>query len=100
MYYIYAQSRSDHPRGFTGTLLRSEIRTRGGHDNRTLVTLIDMTEACRALKLPATCLELAAKHKLVPHYLIDGQLLFEPAELSRWVHIHHIDEFTAIREIG
>jgi len=62
--------------------------------------LIDLAEACRQLKLPATCLELAAKHKLVPHYLIDGQLLFEPAELNRWVHIHHIDEFTAIREMG
>jgi hypothetical protein len=88
---IYRQSRSDHRRGFTGTLLRSEIRTRAGHDNRTLIRLIDANQAGQQLKLSALSLELGAQHRLIPHYLIQGQLRFEPAELNRWIRQHHIN---------
>ena len=95
MYYIYAQSRSDHRRGFTGTLLRSEIRTRGGHDNRTLIRLIDISKASQLLGLSEMSLELAAKHGLIPHYNIQGQLYFEPAEMNRWIRQHHFDILTA-----
>jgi hypothetical protein len=89
------QSRSDHRRGFTGTLLRSEIRTRGGHDNRTLIRLIHATQASQQLGLSTISLELGAKHGLIPHYVIQGQLHFEPAELNRWIRQHHIDILTA-----
>ncbi len=92
MYCIYGQSRSDHGRGFTGTILRSEIRTRGAHDNRTLVRLISIDQAGQHLGLPAISLELAARNRLVPHYEINGYLLFEPVELNRWVHLHKIEE--------
>jgi hypothetical protein len=95
MHYIYPQSRSDHRRGFTGTLLRSEIRTRGGHDNRTLIRLIDATRASQLLGLSEMSLELAAKQGLIPHYAIQGQLYFEPAELNRWIRQHHFDIFEA-----
>lgn len=92
MYYIYTQSRSDHRRGFTGTLLRAEIRTRSGHDNRTLVRLIDVHQASQRLGLPTISLELATKTGLIAHYLIEGQIRFDPAELTRWVRMHRIDE--------
>ncbi len=88
---IYRRSRSNHPRGFTGTLLRSEIRTRAGHDNRTLIRLIDASQASQQLGLSPTSLELGAQHRLIPHYLIKGQLRFEPAELNRWIRQHHIN---------
>jgi hypothetical protein len=94
MYRIYRQSRSDHPRTFTGTLLRAEIRTRSGHDNRTLIRLIDIQQASQQLRLPTASLQLAAKHGLLPHYTIDGHLRFDPAELTRWVREHRIDEYT------
>ena len=91
MYNIYRQSRSDHRRGFTGTLLRSEIRTRGGHDSRALIRLIPIERASEYLGLPVTTLELVAKNGLVLHYQINGHLLFEPVELDGWVRLHHID---------
>ena len=47
------------------------------------------------LGLPTTTLELVAKNGLVPHYEIDGHLLFEPVELSIWVRLHHVDIFEA-----
>lgn len=92
---IYTQSRSDHRRGFTGTLLRSEIRTRGGHDNRTLVRLIDATLASQLLGISEMAIELAAINGLIPHYTIGGQLRFEPAEMNRWTRQHHFDILTA-----
>jgi hypothetical protein len=95
MHTIFRQSRSDHHRGFTGTLLRSEIRTRGGHDNRTLIRLIDISLASQLLGLSEMSLQLAAKHGLIPHYAIGGQLRFEPAELNRWIRQHHFDILTA-----
>jgi hypothetical protein len=95
MHSIYPQSRSDHRRGFTGTLLRSEIRTRGGHDNRTLIRLIDIALASQLLGLSEMSLELAAKHGFIPHYAIQGQLYFEPAELNSWIRQHHFDILTA-----
>ncbi|MGH2833115.1 MAG: hypothetical protein ACRDK2_10105 [Solirubrobacteraceae bacterium] len=94
MHRIYTQSRSNHRRGFTGTLLRTEIRSRGGHDNRTLVRLIDVNQASQQLGLSTTSLELGAKNSLIPHYFIDGQLRFDPVELGRWVREHHFDVFT------
>lgn len=93
MYRIYTQSRSDHRRGFTGTLLRSEVRTRGGHDNRTLIRLVDINTASECLGLSTASLELGARQSLLPHYEINGHLLFEPVELNRWVRLHRIDEF-------
>ena len=95
MYRIYRQSRSDHPRGFTGTLLRSEMRARGGHDNRTLIRLVGIDTASERLGLSASSLELGARSRLIPHYEIDGHLLFEPAELNRWIYRHRIDGFQA-----
>jgi hypothetical protein len=95
MHSIYPQSRSDHRRGFTGTLLRAEIRTRGGHDNRTLIRLIDIPLASQLLGLSEMSLQLAAKHGLIPHYAIQGYIRFEPAELNRWIRQHHFDILTA-----
>jgi hypothetical protein len=100
MYSIYRQSRSNHRRGFTGTLLRSEFRTRSGHDNRTLIRLIDLDQASQQLQLPVSTLQLAVDEGFIPHYNIHGYLRFDPAELSRWVRTHRIDEFipTATRD--
>lgn len=92
---IYTQSRSDHRRGFTGTLLRSEIRTRTGHDNRPLIRLINVTQASQLLGLSKLSLELGAHNGLIPHYLIGGQLRFEAAELNRWIRRHHFDILTS-----
>lgn len=99
MYYIYAQSRSDHRRGFTGTLLRSEIRTRSGHTPRTLVRLVGLQQASQHLGLPTSTLQLAARNRLIPHYPIDGRLHFDPVDLDRWVRDHRIDEFAPVTEV-
>lgn len=95
MQRIYTQSRSSHRRGFTGTVLRSHVRTRGAHDSRTVIKLIDSAQASKLLGLSKTSLELGAKHLLIPHYLIQGRLRFEPAELNRWVRQHHFDVLTS-----
>lgn len=93
MYRIYTQSRSNHKRGFTGTLLRSEIRSRSGHTPRTLVRLVSLNQASQHLGLPTSTLHFAAKHRLIPHYPFDGRLHFDPVDLDRWVRDHRIDEF-------
>lgn len=40
---VYPQSLERSPTGVPGTLLRSAIRTRAGHENRTVVRLIDVS---------------------------------------------------------
>jgi excisionase family DNA binding protein len=91
MHRIYTQSRSSHRRGLAGTALRSHSRTRGAHDSRTLVTLITVEQASELLGLSSTSIELGAHNGLIPHYYIDGQTRFEPAELDRWIRQHHFD---------
>lgn len=91
----YTQSRSSHPRGFTGTLLRPHARTRGAHDTKTLVKLIDVNEASQRLRLSPTSLELGARNGLIPHYYVLGQTRFEAAELDRWIRQHHFDILTS-----
>jgi hypothetical protein len=80
---LYAQSGSDHRRGFRGTLLRSHARTTARHNSRTLVRLIDVGQASQRLGLSPTSLELGARNGLIPHYYVLGQTRFEPAELDR-----------------
>jgi hypothetical protein len=91
MQRIYTQSRSSHRRGFTGTFVRSSVRTRGAHDTRTLVRLITVEQASERLGFSTTALELGAHNGLVPHYYILGHTRFEPAELDRWIRQHHFD---------
>jgi hypothetical protein len=94
MHTIFRQSRSNHHREFTGTLLRTEIRTRTRHDEKTLIRLIDVSQASRRLGLSEHSLEHGALDGLIPHYDIGGQLRFDPDELSNWAHQHHLNALT------
>ncbi|MGH2833714.1 MAG: helix-turn-helix domain-containing protein, partial [Solirubrobacteraceae bacterium] len=75
-------------------LLRQEIRSRAGHDNRTLIRLINIEQAGQQLQLPVRTIQLAVSEGFIPHYHIQGHLRFDPVDLGRWVRDHRIDEFT------
>jgi excisionase family DNA binding protein len=94
MHTTFRQSRSNHRRGFTGTLLRTEIRTRTRHDDRTLIRLIDTNQASRRLGLSEQSLEQGALDGHLPHYDIGGQIRFDPDELGNWIRQHHLNALT------
>lgn len=89
MHHIYTQSRSDHPKRVRGPFFWSETRRRWCHTPTTLLSLIDIEEASRQIGLSVTSLELGAAHDLIPHHSVEGQLLFDLAELDRWLYQHH-----------
>ena len=91
MFAIYRQSRSNHRRGFTGTLFTSENRRRSCHTASTFLWLIDAEQASRQIGMPISALELGVANNLVPHYFIEGQLLFDPGQLHRWLYRHDIN---------
>jgi hypothetical protein len=99
MHTTFRQSRSNHHRGFTGTLLRSDIRTRTRHDDRTLIRLIDANQASRRLGLSELSLQLGALDGHIPHYNIGGQIRFNPHELANWIHQYHLNALTTDDDI-
>lgn len=60
-----------------------------------MICLIDLNQASEYLGLPTSTLHFAAKHRLIPHYPIDGRLHFDPVDLDQWVRRHGIEEFGA-----
>jgi hypothetical protein len=69
-------------------------RVRGGHDDCSLILLIDVTFASEMLDVAPDLLKTAARHGLIPHYRFEDHIRFDPIEVDRWARKHRITEFT------
>jgi hypothetical protein len=75
------------------------MRIRGGHAKECVIALIDPITASSCLRIAPFLLEAGARHRLIPHYKISGQIRFDPIELDRWVKRHKIEEIGVEEEI-
>lgn len=92
MYSHHCTGRARPGRSQLGRIYHGS-RVRGGHNPSCLIVLIDAISASEKLKIAPIILEIAAEHRLIPHYRIAGQVRFDPVDLDRWVRQHRIDEF-------
>jgi hypothetical protein len=90
-YYHYCTGRS-RPRRSQLERIYHGSRVRGGHNNNSLIVLIDAISASQKLRLPPSLLEQMAEDLLIPHYRIGDQIRFDPVDLDKWMRCRLIDE--------
>jgi hypothetical protein len=56
------------------------------------LVLLDLLSASHKLKIAPTLLETLAHDQTIPHYDIEGYILFDPVDLDEWVTQHRVEE--------